>query len=131
MVWEHASALALALALSIEKNFPYRSQLLTLTFGWLHSRLWSRHYDEAAHPHAWNFDERDDDYSCARIRQVAISSAALELESMRANNSFHVTYMHNCTKSSRKIENANTAVDSILDDNHDRLSEEFKEALAR
>jgi hypothetical protein len=29
------------------------------------------------------------------------------------------------------LENANTAVDSILDDNHDRLSEEFKEARAR
>jgi CPA1 family monovalent cation:H+ antiporter len=134
MVWGGMrGALALALVLSIERNFPYRSQLLTLTFGVVAFTIVVQGITMKPLIRMLGISTSgDDDYSRARVRQVAISSAALELESMASQQfiSRHV-YAQLHQELHGRLENANTAVDSILDDNHDRLSEEFKEARAR
>jgi len=134
MVWGGMrGALALALVLSIEKNFPYRSQLLTLTFGVVAFTIVVQGITMKPLIRILGISTNgDDDYSRARVRQVAISSAALELENM-ANQQFisrHV-YAQLHQELHGRLENANMAIDSILDDNHGRLSEEFKDARAR
>jgi len=74
----------------------------------------------------------DDDYSRARVRQVAIASATSELESM-ANRQLISRQVDVQLREEldARLKNANMAVDSILGDNQDRLSEEFQVARAR
>ena len=74
----------------------------------------------------------EDDYSHARIRQVAIASAVSELESM-ANRQLvsHPVYEQLRHELDGRLENATTAIDSILGENQGRLSEELKVARIR
>ena len=74
----------------------------------------------------------EDDYSRARVRQLAIASAISELESM-ADEQLISRPVHEQLRQEldARLENANTAVDSILGENQDRLSEELQVARTR
>jgi CPA1 family monovalent cation:H+ antiporter len=74
----------------------------------------------------------DDDYSRSRVRQVAIASAIAELEGI-ANKQLISRPVHQRLRNEldARLESANTAIDSILGDNQDRLSDEFRVARAR
>jgi CPA1 family monovalent cation:H+ antiporter len=134
MVWGGMrGALALALILSIGKSFPYRSQLLTLTFGVVAFTIVVQGITMTPLIRWLGIAKAsDDDYSRARVRQVAIASATSELESM-ANRQLISRQVDVQLREEldARLKNANMAVDSILGDNQDRLSEEFQVARAR
>jgi len=134
MVWGGMrGALALALVLSIHKSFPYRSQLLTLTFGVVAFTIVVQGITMTPLIRWLGIAKAsDDDYSRARVRQVAIASATSELDSM-ANRQLISRQVHKQLQEEldASLERANKAVDSILVDNQDRLSEEFQVARAR
>jgi hypothetical protein len=66
------------------------------------------------------------------VHQVAISSAIAELEDL-ANKQLISRPVHQQLRNEldARLESANTAIDSILGDNQDRLSDEFRVARAR
>jgi CPA1 family monovalent cation:H+ antiporter len=74
----------------------------------------------------------EDDYSRARVRQRAIAAALSELESM-ADKQLISRPVHTQLRREldAKMENENTAVDSILGENQNRLSDELQIARAR
>ena len=134
MVWGGMrGALSLALVLSIGKDFPYRDQLLTMTFGVVAFTIVVQGITMKPLIRLLGIGKNDeDDYSRARVRQRAIASALSELESMAdkqlISRQVHEQLRHELDA---KMGNANTAVDSILGENQDRLSEELQVARAR
>jgi CPA1 family monovalent cation:H+ antiporter len=138
--WQHVmawggmrGALSLALVLSIGKNFPYRDQLLTMTFGVVAFTIVVQGITMKPLIRLLGIGKNDeDDYSRARVRQRAIASALSELENMAdkqlISRQVHEQLRHELDA---RMENANTAVDSILGDSQGRLSEEFQVARAR
>ena len=117
-----AGALSLALVLSIGKNFPYRDQLLTMTFGVVAFTIVVQGITMKPLIRLLGIGKNnDDDYSRARVRQVAIASALSELEGM-ANKQLisRPVYEQLRHELDARLENANTAVDSILGENQDR-----------
>lgn len=134
MVWGGMrGALSLALVLSIGKNFPYRDQLLTMTFGVVAFTIVVQGITMKPLIRLLGIGKNnEDDYSRARVRQRAIASALSELESM-ANNQLvsRPVYDQLRHELDARLENANTAVDAILGDNQDRLSAEFQVSRER
>jgi CPA1 family monovalent cation:H+ antiporter len=138
--WQHVlvwggmrGALSLALVLSIGNSFPYRDQLLNLTFGVVAFTIVVQGITLKPLIRLLGIGEsNDDDYSRSRVRQVAIASAIAELEDI-ANKQLISRPVHERlrTELDAQLETANTAIDSILGDNQDRLSDEFRVARAR
>ncbi|MFZ3265280.1 MAG: Na+/H+ antiporter, partial [Terriglobales bacterium] len=87
MVWGGLrGALSLALVLSIGKQFPYRDQLLTMTFGVVAFTIIVQGITMKPLIHWLGIGKNnEDDYSRARVGRRAIASALSELERM-ANN---------------------------------------------
>jgi hypothetical protein len=77
-------------------------------------------------------ESNEDDLSRSRVRQVAIASAVAELEDI-ANKQLISRPVHQQLRNEldARLESANTAIDSILGENQDRLSDEFRVARAR
>lgn len=102
MVWGGMrGALALALALGIGKQFPYRDQLLPLTFGVVAFTIVVRGITMKALIRLLGVAKNtDDDYSRARVRQVAIASAISELETMAAKHLISYQCTPNCAGNS-------------------------------
>ena len=134
MVWGGMrGALSLALVLSIGKEFPYRDQLLTMTFGVVAFTIVVQGITIKPLIRLLGIGKNDeDDFSRARVRQRAIASAIAELESM-ADKQLISRPVHTQLRREldAKMENENTAVDSILGENQNRLSEELQVARAR
>jgi CPA1 family monovalent cation:H+ antiporter len=134
MVWGGMrGALALALALSIGKHFPYRDQLLPLTFGVVAFTIVVQGITMKPLIRLLGVGKNtDDNYSRARVRQVAIASAISELESMATKQLIsHHVYAQLREELDARLENVNTTIDSVLGDNLGRLSEEFQIARTR
>ena len=134
MVWGGMrGALSLALVLSIGKNFPYRDQLLTMTFGVVAFTIVVQGITMKPLIRLLGIGKNsDDDYSRARVRQVAIASTLSELESMAKQQLVsRPVYEQLRHELDARLKNANAAVDSILGENQDRLSEELKVARTR
>jgi len=126
-------ALSLALVLSIGKNFPYRDQLLGLTFGVVAFTIIVQGITLKPLIRLLGIGEKnDDDYSKSRVRQVAIASAIEELEGI-ADKQLISRPVHQRLRNEldARLKSANTAIDSILGVNEDRLSDEFRLARAR
>ena len=134
MVWGGMrGALSLALALSIGSTFPYRDQLLSLTFGVVAFTIIVQGITLKPLIHFLGIGKSiDDEYSRTRVRQVAIASAIAELEDI-ANKQLISRPVHQRLRNEldARLNSANTAIDSILGDNQDRLSDEFRVARAR
>ena len=138
--WQHVlvwggmrGALSLALVLSIGNNFPHRDQLLNLTFGVVAFTIVVQGITLKPLIRMLGIGESsDDDYSRSRVRQGAIASAIAELEDI-ANKQLISRPVHQRLRNEldARLESANTAIDSILGDNQDRLSDEFRIARAR
>ena len=134
MVWGGMrGALALALALSIGEHFPYRNQLLALTFGVVAFTIVVQGITMKPLIRLLGVAKNtDDDFSRARVRQVAIASAISELESMAAKHLIsRQVYAQLRRELDARLENVYTMIDSVLDDNLERLSDEFQIARTR
>ena len=134
MVWGGMrGALSLALVLSLGNDFPYRSQLLTMTFGVVAFTIVVQGITMKPLIRLLGIGkDSEDDYSRARVRQRAIVSATSELETM-ANQQLisPQAYQRLRHELDARQENANTLVESILGDNQDRLKEEIQAARTR
>lgn len=76
-------ALSLALALSLADDFPYRSQILSLTFGVVAFTIVAQGLTIKPLLRTLGMGTaRDDDYSRARVRQMAVSAAMGDLDEM-------------------------------------------------
>jgi hypothetical protein len=74
----------------------------------------------------------EDDYSRARVLQLAIASASSELEKMASGQLISRPVHEQLRRElDSRLENMNTTIDSILGENQDRLSEEFQIARSR
>lgn len=134
MVWGGMrGALSLALVLSISKDFPDRDQLLTLTFGVVAFTIVVQGITMKPLIRMLGIGANTEDaYSRALVRQVAIASAISELESM-ANRQLISRPVHLQLRREldSRLEDTNTAVDSILGHDQGRLAEELQVARAR
>lgn len=134
MVWGGMrGALALALALSIGEHFPYRNQLLALTFGVVAFTIVVQGITMKPVIRLLGVAKNtDDDFSRARVRQVAIASAISELESMATKHLIsRQVYAQLRRELDARLENVYTMIDSVLHDNLERLSDEFQIARTR
>jgi Na+:H+ antiporter len=92
--WQHIlvaggirGALALALALSLARNFPYREQILTVTFGVVAFTIVAQGLAIKPLLRVLGMRTiREDDYELARVQQIAVSSARSELDELRRSN---------------------------------------------
>jgi CPA1 family monovalent cation:H+ antiporter len=92
--WQHMlvwggmrGALSLALALSLPNSFPYRSQFLTITFGVVAFTIVVQGVTIKPLIRALKIaGVEEDEYSRARVRQIAVTSAISELEEMLRTN---------------------------------------------
>jgi CPA1 family monovalent cation:H+ antiporter len=134
MVWGGMrGALSLALALSVGGSFPYRDQLLSLTFGVVAFTIVVQGITIKPLIRLLGISAKiDDEYSRARVRQVAIASAVAELEGMAEkqliSRPVHKRLRHELEA---RLDSANSSIDSILGGSEDRLSDEFRMARAR
>ena len=92
--WQHVlvaggirGALALALALSLSRTFPYREQILAMTFGVVAFTIIVQGLAIKPLLRMLGISTaREDDYELARVQQIAVSSARSELDEMLRNH---------------------------------------------
>ena len=92
--WQHVlvaggirGALALALALSLARTFPYREQILAMTFGVVAFTIIVQGLAIKPLLRVLGISTaREDDYELARVQQIAVSSARSELDEMLRNH---------------------------------------------
>ena len=92
--WQHVlvaggmrGALSLALALSLPNTFPYREQILAMTFGVVAFTIVVQGLTIKPLLRALGLSiSRDDDFERARVHQIALSSAQSELENLFKNH---------------------------------------------
>lgn len=138
--WQHVlvwggmrGALSLALVLSLSSDFPYRTQLLSMTFGVVAFTLVVQGITMKPLLRLLGAKGRlEDDYSMARVRQVAIASALAELEQMR--NTYLVSapiYKQLKENLDSELQDTSDAIRQIFSHNHERLRDEFDNARKR
>ncbi len=92
--WQHVlvaggirGALALALALSLSRTFPYREQILAMTFGVVAFTIIAQGLAIKPLLRVLGISTaREDDYELARVQQIAVSAARSELDEMLHNH---------------------------------------------
>jgi Na+:H+ antiporter len=92
--WQHVlvaggirGALALALALSLSRTFPYREQILAMTFGVVAFTIIVQGLAIKPLLRILGISiAHEDDYELARVQQIAVSSARSELDEMLDNH---------------------------------------------
>jgi CPA1 family monovalent cation:H+ antiporter len=138
--WQHVlfwggmrGALSLALGLSLTSNFPYRSQLLSMTFGVVAFTIVVQGITMKPLLRLLGTKEtREDDYSMARIRQVAVASALSELEDMRNGYIISVPVYNQLRRTlDEELESASDTINLAFAKDRDRLSDEFENARKR
>lgn len=134
MVWGGMrGALSLALVLSIGATFPYRAQLLAMTFGVVAFTIVVQGITMKPLIRLLGIGQSDDDdYSRARVRQVAVATALSELEIMAGGQLIsRPVYEQLHHELEARQQDANRTVDTIFGENKGRLTEEFEVARRR
>ncbi|MDE3202497.1 MAG: Na+/H+ antiporter [Acidobacteriota bacterium] len=134
MVWGGMrGALSLALVLSVGNKFPYHDQLLNLTFAVVAFTIVAQGITLKPLIRLLGIAQgKDDEYSRSRVRQVAIASAIAELETIASRQLISRPVHKQLRKElDARLEDANLSIDSILGDNQERLSDEFRVARAQ
>ena len=138
--WQHVlvwggmhGALSLALALSLDQTFPYRDQILTMTFGAVAFTIIVQGLTIKPLLRALRIStSEEDDYKRARVRQIALAAAQGELDSMLRSHlvSFPVyeRYRHELEAQLKKAEDD---VAEIYKEDEARASEEVRLAKVR
>lgn len=88
-------ALSLALALSLAEDFPYRSQILAMTFGVVAFTIVVQGLTIKPLLRALGIGaNQDDEYSKARVRQMAVSAGLSDLEDMLQSHAVSTPVYH-------------------------------------
>jgi Na+:H+ antiporter len=135
--WQHVlvaggirGALALALGLSLPVGFPYRTQLLAMTFGVVAFTIIVQGFSIKPLLNVLGISQQeDDDFSRIRVRQIAASAAMAELERLNRDHlvSFLV-YDRLRDEIQRRIEESRKESVSLYNDHNERIGRETREA---
>jgi len=138
--WQHVlvwggmhGALSLALALSLDKTFPYREQILTMTFGAVAFTLIVQGLTIKPLLRTLGVSiSKDDRYERARVRQIALAAAQGELDSMLHGHlvslPVYERYRHELAA---QVEKAETDIAEIYSKDENRAAEEIHLAKVR
>ncbi|MFZ0706831.1 MAG: Na+/H+ antiporter [Candidatus Korobacteraceae bacterium] len=127
--WQHVlvaggirGALALALALSLSRTFPYREQILAMTFGVVAFTIIVQGLSIKPLLRLLGIGiVREDDYETARVQQIAVSSARSELDEL----------LHNHLVSGPAYEQLRQELDDQLEHAKQRISELYGKDVSR
>lgn len=135
--WQHIlvaggirGALALALGLSLPTDFPYRTQLLAMTFGVVAFTIVVQGFSIKPLLKLFGIvQEEDDDFARIRVRQIAASAAMEEVERLNRDHliSFPV-YDRLQTEVQQRMEDARRQTVSLYKDHGERIDRETREA---
>ena len=134
MVWGGMrGALSLALVLSIGDTFPYRNDLLLMTFGVVAFTIVVQGITMNPLIRLLGIGTTSDDaYSIARVYQLALATAVAELESMSTNHLIsHQVREQLRHELDERLSAANSSVDTIFGQDENRRSEEIQFARLR
>jgi len=138
--WQHVlvwggmhGALSLALALSLAPTFPYREQILTMTFGAVAFTIIVQGLTIKPLLRALRLStSKEDDYERARVRQIALAAAQRELDSMfRSHLVSRPVYERYREEIEAQLKKAETEVAEIYGKNEARAAEEVRLAKVR
>ena len=138
--WQHVlvwggmrGALSLALAMSLPRSFPYRDQFLTITFGVVAFTIIVQGISIKPLIRVLRVArDKEDDYSRARVRQIAIASAASELEEMLATHLISGPVHQQLQKELQaRLEQANQSIQAIYTKDSTPVMEELRLARNR
>ena len=127
--WQHVlvaggirGALALALALSLSRTFPYREQILAMTFGVVAFTIIVQGLSIKPLLRLLGIGiVREDDYETARVQQIAASSARSELDDL----------LHNHLISGPAYEQLQQELDDELEHAKQRITELYGKDVSR
>ncbi len=127
--WQHVlvaggirGALALALALSLSRTFPYREQILAMTFGVVAFTIIVQGLSIKPLLRLLGIGiVREDDYETARVQQIAVSSARSELDEL----------LHNHLVSGPAYEQLRQELDDELEHAKQRITELYGKDVSR
>jgi CPA1 family monovalent cation:H+ antiporter len=138
--WQHVlvwggmhGALSLALALSLDQSFPFRDQILTMTFGAVAftiivQGLTIKHLLRALGVST----SKEDLYGRARVREIALAAAQTELDSMfRSHLVSPPVYARYRRELETQLEKAASDIAEIYSKDESRASEEIHVAKMR
>jgi CPA1 family monovalent cation:H+ antiporter len=131
MVWGGMrGALSLALALSLSLSVPYRSEILTMTFGVVAFTIVFQGLTIKPLLHVLHLvSSHEDDYSRARVRHIAASSALQELEHLLEIHAISNPVYHQLKgELNEQVEAANSEVQKIYARNASWVEDEIKMA---
>jgi Na+:H+ antiporter len=138
--WQHIlvaggirGALALALALSLETTFPYRQQILAMTFGVVAVTIVFQGLSIKPLLRALGMTEvREDAYEIARVQQIAAASARSELDELMRTHVISIpAYNVLREQLDEQLEKAKTQVDEIYGKDASRIFPEIRMARMR
>ncbi|HVA95383.1 MAG TPA: Na+/H+ antiporter [Candidatus Dormibacteraeota bacterium] len=135
--WQHIlvaggirGALSLALVLSLASNFPYREQLLTMTFGVVAMTIIFQGF--AIKPLMGILGigiVPEDAYELARVQQISISAARTELDDLYRNNVISGPAFEKLGKElETRLEKAKTQISEIYGKDANRILPEIQMA---
>jgi CPA1 family monovalent cation:H+ antiporter len=135
--WQHVmvvggirGALALALGLSLPVGFPYRTQLLAMTFGVVAFTIVFQGFSIKPLLNSLGISQQeDDDFARVRVRQIAASAAMTELERLHRDHliSF-VVYDRLRDEIQHRIEDSRQESISLYSNHNERIGRETREA---
>ncbi|HUZ46094.1 MAG TPA: Na+/H+ antiporter [Terriglobia bacterium] len=134
MVWGGMhGALSLALALSLPPTFPYREQILAMTFGAVAFTIVVQGLTIKSLLRFLGIaTSKEDDYERARVRQIAIGSARAELDSMvRGHLISYPIYERFHHELQGQLEQVKSEIVEIYRKDETRASEEIRLATLR
>ena len=135
--WQHVlvaggirGALALALALSLERTFPYREEILAMTFGVVAFTIVIQGLAIKPLLHVLGMGKVGEDaYELARVRQIAVSSARSELDRLlNAHLVSGPTYSQLRQEIEQELEEAEQRVVDLYGGDNARISSEVQTA---
>ncbi|MEJ2009823.1 MAG: Na+/H+ antiporter [Acidobacteriota bacterium] len=138
--WQHVlvwsgmhGALSLALALSLAPTFPYRDQILTMTFGAVAFTIIVQGLTIKPLLRILRLSvSKEDDYERARVRQIALAAAQNELDSMlRRHLVSRPVYDRYRQEIQAQLKKAETDVAEIYEENEARAEDEVHLAKVR